>query len=808
MQAVIKGLYLLNVKKFRSSLRLFCFARDIMSRKGAERQRDFLIAVVLLFFTASLCAANPFLVRNGKTGFKIVLPDFPLPVEETAAKELKSYLDEITKIDWTIAFEKDVPERAPQILVGNSSRAKKFFPKINPDKIPYDGIEIHLKRNKLLLTGHPQRGVLYAVNTFLEDVLGVRWWTSTEQKVPFYRKFKLKSLNISCAPKLIYRESYYKDMYDPVFATRMKCNGAWSEIAPEYGGHHRFAYFVHSFYSLIPPKNYFEEHPEWFSEINGVRRHERAQLCLSNEAMRRELTGNALEALRKQPDAKFISISQNDWLGYCTCKECNRIAGEEGAQSGPLIRFVNEVAAEIEKEFPDVFVETLAYQYTRKPPENIKPRHNVIIRLCTIECSFVQPLTGEQNESFRDDMTGWSKIAQQLFVWDYVTNFSSYILPHPNLRVLAPNIRFFVDHGTIGLFEQGDSYCTVGDFVRLRNWVISKLMWNPNLDEKKLIREFLDEYYGKKAAPILLEYFHTLLDKAESSGNHIGCFHETTDDWLDYETLCKATAIFDRAIKAAEQENGKDSDFVQRLIRERLPLEHVWLKGYYKFERYAEAKGEKFMGPDDPLEAARSFFAVCKEYDVSAYREYDSPKTFSDFREGMFLRFGKPAAIPEEFASLDPDTWMVIQEYDFRTINAYNRMLIVDDAYASNGRAARMLGTHDQWATTVPVPASEPLFENISDRTKFKVVVYVRCEASVNEGLAMSIGVYDSKKRLNILHKELYVSEIAGLRFKKIELEPTALSDSTYIWFAPPKRAGEVKAVYIDRVFLIRMDDF
>jgi hypothetical protein len=220
-----------------------------------------------------------------------------------------------------------------------------------------------------------------------------------------------------------------------------------------------------------------------------------------------------------------------------------------------------------------------------------------------------------------------------------VTNFSSYILPHPNLRVLAPNIRFFVDHGTIGLFEQGDSYCTAGDFVRLRNWVIAKLMWDPALDEKKLIREFLVGYYGKKATPVLLQYFDALLDRAESTGKHLGCFMEDTDEWLDYETLCKATVIFDKAITAAEKESGKDSGFVERLQRERLPLEHVWLKGYDQFKQYAETKGRKFLGPANPGKACKRFFELCEKHQVTAYREYDTPQKFADYRDSMLRRF-------------------------------------------------------------------------------------------------------------------------------------------------------------------------
>jgi len=763
------------------------------------------ILVVLFLFAPNLYAANPFLVKDGKTGFTIVLPDAPQPVEQTAAKELKHYLDLSTGIDWTIAAEKDVPENAPQILVGNSARTKKLFPEIDPEKIPYDGIEIHLKENKLLLTGHKQRGVLYAVNTFLEDTLGVRWWTSTEQKIPAHKTFELKPLNISYSPKLIYREAYYKDAFDPIFATQMKCNGAGERISAEYGGHHRFVYFVHSFFPLIPPEKYFANHPEWFSEINGERKHEHAQLCLTNDEMRVELTKNAIESLRKNPGAQFISISQNDWYGFCTCEKCKAIDDEEGSQAGTLIRFVNQVAEEIEKEFPDVFVETLAYQYTRKPPKHVKPRQNVVIRLCTIECTFVQPLTGEQNQSLCEDMEGWSKIARQLFVWDYVTNFSSYILPHPNLRVLAPNIRFFVDHGTIGLFEQGDSYCTVGDFVRMRNWVISKLMWDPTLDEKKLMQEFLIGYYGSESVyRLLTAYFDVLIDRAESTGVHIGCFHDNTDHWLDYETLWKATAMFNRAIEVVKREHGEDSVYAQRLRRERLPLDHVWLKGYYKFKRMADAKGETFHGPANPEDACKEFFAICEKYNVTAYREYNAATHFAEFRENMFSRFGKPASAPEEFKNLDPKTWMDIQEYEFRTTSYNDLSSIGDDPTASNGRAAKMPGSHYEWAVTLPFSTVEPLFADAETGTKFKVVAYVRCDATATDGLAMTSGIYDEKERKGVAHKSLDVPEIAGTEYKKIEFDFLPLTTTMYVWFAPPRRDGEVQAVYIDRVIVVK----
>ncbi|MGL6196897.1 MAG: DUF4838 domain-containing protein [Thermoguttaceae bacterium] len=594
-------------------------------------------AVSNLIQVDRLCAAELSLANNGKTEYTIVISDSATPVEKTAAKELKTYLSEITGTDWLINTEKEVAESAPQILVGSSERAKKLFPGVDFAKVPYDGIIIKTNGKNILLSGHKQRGALYAVNTFLEDFLGVRWWTSTESFVPKKPQLSLNSskLNVEFAPKLEYRESFYKDAFDPVFATRMKCNGANEPIPADSGDHHRFVYFVHSFYPLIPPEKYFAEHPEWFSEIDGKRTHDHAQLCLTNDEMRKELTKNALEAIRKSPEARFISISQNDWYNPCECEKCKKVLEEEGAESGALIRFVNAVAEDIEKEFPEVWVETLAYQYTRKPPKLAKPRENVVVRLCTIECSFVQPLTGEQNRSLCEDMEGWSKISKQLFVWDYVTNFSSCMLPHPNMNVLAPNIRFFINHGTIGLFEQGDAYCTAGDFVRLRNYVISHLMWNPELKEEELAKEFIWNYYGEKAAPFVAEYLILLHKKAISTGNHIGCFRESTADWLDFDTLSKATEIFNSAIAAAAKEFGDDSVQVKRLVREKLPLDHVWLKQYNEFMQKAEAEKKPFWGPENLKDGWNKFFETCSQNNVQAYREFNTPAQFEDYKARM-----------------------------------------------------------------------------------------------------------------------------------------------------------------------------
>jgi hypothetical protein len=559
---------------------------------------------------------------------------------------------------------------------------------------------------------------------------------------------------------------------------------------------------------LLPPEKYFKDHPEWYSEINGKRTHDLAQLCLTNEEMRKELTKNAIENLRNNPDANFISISQNDCQGYCQCEKCRAVAEEEGSQSGPLIRFVNSVAEEIEKEFPDVWVETLAYQYTRKPPKLAKPRKNTVIRLCTIECSFVQPLgEGDQNRSLREDMEGWSQIAPSLFVWDYVTNFSSYMLPHPNLRVLAPNIRFFVDHHTIGLFEQGDALCAAGDFVRMRNWVISHLLWNPALDEKQLFDEFIENYYGKAAAPYLKEYGTLLLDHAEKSGMSIGCYMTTTSVWFPVESLVRAHQLLEKALAATEDETLR-----RRLRRDKMPIDYVLLKDYYSIQRRAKQLGLPVDDLNDPQAALENFFARCREFNVTHHKEpWTDGDRFELFEQWLRRKFdGAAAPAPDFCKDVSPDQWYDVQNFEFNLASPEKWTFVVDDAKASNGKAIKMPGDHFEWAANYTFDASltglKPPQPPTGGAPKYKIFAAVRCDANTTEGTAMTLGVYDPHDKTGVTNQSLSVSEISGTDYHWIELDAVTLTPEhgQYLWFAPPKRPGEINAVYIDRIVVMR----
>ncbi len=418
------------------------------------------------------------------------------------------------------------------------------------------------------IAGGSLRGLFYGVYGFLEDVLGVGFYTHDVTKIPWIPHLELEAATLWEKPALEYRQLDGTLEYLPDWRAHNRLNAARTEaagapVAPldRYGGGKSYALFVHTFDTLVPAAQYFDEHPEYFAMIDGERQREETQLCLTNPEVLALVIKRVRQTLRAHPEAAIISVSQNDSLGDngCTCPACAKVDEEEGSHAGTLIRFVNAVAEAIEDEFPHVLVDTLAYRYTRTPPKITRPRRNVCVRLCSIECCFGHPLE-ECNRvvgpfarwhtpgapTFQDDLIGWGRICDRVYIWDYVTNFAQYWLPFPNFHVIGPNMRFFVKNGVKGVYEEGNYHSPSPDLNELRQWLLAKLMWNPDFDVKRGIYDFTEAVYGPAAEDI--RAYIDLLEKRVTEGEiHFGIYERADVAYLDEETLSRAQELMSAA---------------------------------------------------------------------------------------------------------------------------------------------------------------------------------------------------------------------------------------------------------------------
>ncbi|MBN2594247.1 MAG: DUF4838 domain-containing protein, partial [Sedimentisphaerales bacterium] len=257
-----------------------------------RRKKTALLLVVLSLTVGHVQTATGQTVtiaQNNTAKVVIVIAEDAIESERYAADELAGFLQQITGAK----FEIKAPPAAGQsrLLVGPGA-AKLAVVDFSTEGLGSDGIVIRTVGDDLILAGGRPRGTLYAVYTFLEEHVGCRWWSSKASTIPIKPTLKIGQLNIRYVPALEYRESFWFDAFDGDWAVRNKSNGNSERLDEKRGGKHVYEGFVHTFFPLIPPEKYFKDHPEWFSEIDGKRVHERAQLCLTNEEMRAELVKN------------------------------------------------------------------------------------------------------------------------------------------------------------------------------------------------------------------------------------------------------------------------------------------------------------------------------------------------------------------------------------------------------------------------------------------------------------------------------------------------------------------------------------
>ena len=244
------------------------------------------------------------LAAHGRTDWQIVLPPAPTASEQYAAEELARFLKESTGATFRIVALSETADRH-RIFLG--------FPLwnapggLNPVQRGMGKEEFYIQTldDDLILTGGRPRGTLYAVYEFLDTVVGCRWYTSEVSRIPHHDVLEIPFLSIHKTPALTYREDYNFCAFDPDWASRNRLNGPSHRLETKHGGTDRYNTYsggAHSFDLLVPVEEYFDTHPEYFSEVDGVRIKDHTQLCLTNPEVVEISQKRVLEWIRKDPE--------------------------------------------------------------------------------------------------------------------------------------------------------------------------------------------------------------------------------------------------------------------------------------------------------------------------------------------------------------------------------------------------------------------------------------------------------------------------------------------------------------------------
>ncbi len=544
----------------------------------------------LLLLPVCAAAGEITIASGGRSEYRIVLPAGRHPAARYAAEELQANLEAICGARLPIVSETRAGV-GPAVLIGPSHRAIETGLVEQARDLGEDGVLLKTVGEDLVLLGGGDRGQLYAVTELLERYLGCRFLAPDCTVRPERPTLTLPEIDFRYTPPFLYREELYHEAVDWAFAARLKLNG--SNLAqclglPVSATGERIpgvliCPFAHSASAMVPPGQYFAEHPEYFGLVAGQRRSQvtGGQLCYTNPDVLRICTDWVLDWIANNPTVSCVDISQNDAYpgdsGACECEACRAVVAEEGAEHGPILRFVNAIADRVAEKYPDKYVDTLAYAYTIARPKHERPRNNVVIRLCHHACYFHGIEGCDLGAPYRQAVEEWRPVSKNLWIWHYGTNFWHYLAPNPNLEPLARDLRYYAEKGVNGVMLQGNIQSVGGELSNLRMYLTAQLLWDPTRDPMEIRREFCEGYYGPAAGEVL-EFLGLMDAWGAAIPAHIPMNGWNPPDVTTPEFVAAASAVLERALARCDDPTTRNR--VEKLCIPIWYMRMTWPEAY------------------------------------------------------------------------------------------------------------------------------------------------------------------------------------------------------------------------------------
>jgi len=485
------------------------------------------LLVVVLFITLQSSGQNKIIIgQNGKTSYSIYIdPSAPKTVK-AAASDLKLYINKASGISLNIVSGAKAPA-ANFISVGNTAALKASA--LNTNGIYGDGYKIVNKNNNVFIFGNDtpdgvvnasggkSNGTANGVYTFLEKYLGINWLMPGEagEYIPKTDIVALPAINLSESSPFLYRHEPHigNGELPEEWARRMKLGKVSS---PEYN---------HAWEKTIPASLY-DEHPSWFAQING--KHlppgERYKLETTNPELVQAYANVIIETFRKDSSIKWYSLSPSDGIngevGWSNSKEAlaliEKRANGKNSRTSLILKFYNDVAKIVRKEFPDRKLGGYIYADYFYPPAAGIPKlePNLAFMLATNISYGYQLYRKATQVEWEAVVSTWAKSAKDNGFDIYYYDLPTAIMQHNGIIMPpSPEILNFIyprllKYGFKGAYIYGRPVWPV---FGPSNYTIAKLKWNPKLDANEVLKEYYQKAYGNAAA-IHVEKLYNKLD--------------------------------------------------------------------------------------------------------------------------------------------------------------------------------------------------------------------------------------------------------------------------------------------------------
>ena len=544
-----------KINKIVSVLLVGCLGLSVFAACGEqpadEEVTKYLYTDGVHDFTAP--ETDEYLLKNGATEYKIVVP-YGCPMEVSLAREeLTNFFYQATNVRFSVIYEDATglthQANGKYISLGDTKMFESAGLSIDKNELGTDGVRIQTKDKTVYINGGSEMGVLYGVYDFLQIILNFEvyaddCWVIDENVT----SLKLRNFDVTDIPDFSMRCNAYgstrKNVNNIMYRFRQPVSYA-SFLLPVFEKYdcEGESETIHNTSALI---NQYSETfcKDMVSDVGPIEDITSGQLCYTAhgkadvyEMMINECVRKYTDALKKYtpdlyPELKMFTLTMEDNFKNCTCKACGEAFQKYGTNSGAVMVFCNDVMEKVvewmnlpENEAykrDDLRLMFFAYhsfvdapthydeeqgKYVVNHPD-LELRDDVGVYYC-LKFSKNVSVYSEDNKDERESARGWFDVAPFTVLWGYEANFRSYAAMCNSFNLFdSEGYQFFAAAKPYAMMNQSNGYDTNETaFYGLKSYLQYKMMWNCTLDEETLIDGWFNAMY-REAAPMMKNLFN------------------------------------------------------------------------------------------------------------------------------------------------------------------------------------------------------------------------------------------------------------------------------------------------------------
>lgn len=495
--------------------------------------------------------AGSYMVRNGKTAYRVVIPENATSDIEYAKSELSRFFKEATGINLRFVSDKNLTHSADNryISLGNTNLYKSLNRNDDITALKKDGTKIFTKDKTVYIIGGEQSGVINGVYDFLKINFGFEAFYSdcytlktnvTDLKLLDYDVTDIS--DIEYRQKIGYAAGSSDNADGKMISYRLRTLDSYGDLllpihtgdtrTTEVKNNHNSKYF-------LPEEKWLAKYPEFYSG-NG-------QLCYTAhgkdtyDVMTTLCAEKIEQSLRWYPAAEYpqyksVLLGQMDNVAMCGCTTCSKMKSEHNdSNSAALMKFMHDVGKKVNawmalEENAEYRRENFKYMFfayldTSRPPFTEDENGNIDIKkdLAFNDNVNVAPFfaqshlhTGvafdsDTNLEQKEYIRLWGKASPGTWAWSYGGFYNDFFTFWDLYSFYPGYYKYLTANGYSLTFPQIKSCQTGADtgFNVFAIYMYSKLAWNSELDMQTIIDDYFDAMYAEAKEP-MLEMFNDL----------------------------------------------------------------------------------------------------------------------------------------------------------------------------------------------------------------------------------------------------------------------------------------------------------